>query len=37
MRHVFIDPATKVKRPMPDDIRAALEPYAIAEAETAAR
>jgi acyl-CoA thioester hydrolase len=35
MRHVFIDPATKLKRPMPDDIRLALEPYAIAEAEAA--
>jgi len=31
MRHVFIDPATKQKRQMPDDIRAALEPYAEAE------
>lgn len=29
MRHVFIDPATKLKRPMPDDIRVALEPYAL--------
>lgn len=29
MRHVFIDPASKLKRPMPDDIRAALEPYAV--------
>jgi acyl-CoA thioester hydrolase len=28
MRHVFIDPASKAKRPMPDDIRTALEPYA---------
>jgi acyl-CoA thioester hydrolase len=27
LRHVFIDPATKSKRPMPDDVRAALEPY----------
>ena len=27
IRHVFIDPATKAKQPMPDDIRAALEPY----------
>lgn len=27
LRHVFIDPATKAKRPMPDDVRAALEPY----------
>jgi acyl-CoA thioester hydrolase len=31
MRHVFIDPATKQKRPMPDDIRAGLEPYLVAE------
>ena len=31
MRHVFIDPATKQKRQMPDDIRAALEPYLVAE------
>src|SRR4051794_26091914 len=31
MRHVFIAPATKQKRPMPDDIRAGLEPYAIAD------
>jgi acyl-CoA thioester hydrolase len=29
MRHVFIDPATKLKRPMPEDIRAALEPYEV--------
>src|SRR3954447_20353116 len=27
IRHVFIDPATKAKRAMPDDIRAGLEPY----------
>jgi acyl-CoA thioester hydrolase len=26
-RHVFIDPATKTKRPIPDEIRSALEPY----------
>ena len=32
MRHVFIDPETKEKRPMPDDIRVALEPYEIVEA-----
>jgi acyl-CoA thioester hydrolase len=31
MRHVFIDPATKLKRPMPEDIRAGLEPYLMAE------
>jgi acyl-CoA thioester hydrolase len=28
MRHVFIDPETKQKKPMPDEIRTALEPYA---------
>jgi acyl-CoA thioester hydrolase len=28
MRHVFIDPETKEKKPMPDEIRKALEPYA---------
>src|SRR3954469_9947640 len=33
MRHVFIDPATKEKRPMPDDIRTALEPYAVTDGE----
>lgn len=27
IRHVFIDPATKTKRPMPDDVRASLAPY----------
>ena len=27
MRHVFIDPATKAKQPIPDDIHRALEPY----------
>src|SRR3954454_1096171 len=32
MRHVFIDPETKQKRPMPDDIRAGLEPYLVVEA-----
>jgi acyl-CoA thioester hydrolase len=31
IRHVFIDPETKAKRPMPDDIRAGLEPYLAAE------
>jgi acyl-CoA thioester hydrolase len=36
MRHVFIDPATKDKRPMPDDIRAALMPYLAEEPEPAA-
>jgi acyl-CoA thioester hydrolase len=39
MRHVFIDPATKSKRAIPDEIRAGLEPYAIPQedAEAAAR
>jgi len=27
MRHVFIDPATKLKKPMPDNIRAAMQAY----------
>jgi acyl-CoA thioester hydrolase len=31
LRHVFIDPKTKQKRPIPDDIRARLEPYAMAD------
>ena len=31
IRHVFIDPDTKEKRPMPDDIRAGLEPYVAPE------
>src|SRR3954447_27060064 len=33
IRHVFIDPETKGKRPMPDDIRAGLEPYVAPELE----
>jgi acyl-CoA thioesterase FadM len=37
LRHVFIDPSTKLKRPMPDDIRAALQPYAVEEQEVAQR
>ncbi len=32
MRHVFIDPATKAKKPIPDDIRRGLEPYAESDA-----
>jgi acyl-CoA thioester hydrolase len=35
MRHVFIEPATKMKRPMPDNIRAALAPYEVAESPEA--
>ena len=31
VRHVFIDPATKQKRGIPDDVRAALEPYVQTE------
>lgn len=27
MRHVFIDPATKEKRPIPDSVREGLAPY----------
>jgi acyl-CoA thioester hydrolase len=33
MRHVFIDPDTKEKKPMPDDIRRAFEPYVTGEAD----
>ena len=36
MRHVFIEPATKDKRTMPDSIRSALEPYLAPELEPAA-
>jgi acyl-CoA thioester hydrolase len=28
MRHVFVDPATKLKKPIPDDIRRGLSAYA---------
>ena len=31
IRHVFIDPATKTKTPMPQSIRDALEPYLEAD------
>lgn len=27
VRHVFVDPATKAKKPIPDDIRLALAPF----------
>ena len=27
MRHVFVDAVTRAKRPIPDDVRRALEPY----------
>ena len=36
IHHVFIDPHAYSKRPIPEDIRAALEPYLEAEAETPA-
>ena len=32
MRHVFIDPGTKAKKEMPEDIRRAFEPYVADEA-----
>ena len=28
VRHVFVDPATGTKKPIPDDVREALAPYA---------
>jgi acyl-CoA thioester hydrolase len=31
MRHVFVQPGTNTKRPMPDEIRAALEPLLVEE------
>ncbi len=37
MRHVFIDPATKLKKPIPEEIRAAMEPYLAHDSEAAAR
>jgi acyl-CoA thioester hydrolase len=36
IHHVFIDPDTYRKRPIPDDIRAALESYLIAETQAEA-
>jgi acyl-CoA thioester hydrolase len=35
IHHVFIDPPSKRKRPIPDNIRAALEPYLVAAPEPA--
>jgi acyl-CoA thioester hydrolase len=32
IHHVFVDPASYTKRPIPDDVRAGLEPYVVAEA-----
>ena len=31
IRHVFIDPEAKTKRPIPDDVRKGLEPYLEAD------
>lgn len=33
LRHVFIDPATKAKREIPEDVREGLTPYLDTEAE----
>jgi YbgC/YbaW family acyl-CoA thioester hydrolase len=33
LRYVFIDPATKKKRPVPDEVRASLESYLPPEGE----
>jgi acyl-CoA thioester hydrolase len=30
LRHVFVDPETFAKKPIPDEVRRALEPYAEA-------
>src|SRR4051794_13001408 len=35
MRHVFIDPSTKQKRTMPEDIRRGLEPYVVGDRDLA--
>ena len=37
LRHVFVDPQSFEKQPMPDDLRAALEPYASPTATTRSR
>jgi acyl-CoA thioester hydrolase len=29
IHHVFVDPATYTKRPIPDDVKAGLEPYLV--------
>ena len=29
IHHVFVDPASYTKRPIPDDVRAGLEPYLV--------
>jgi acyl-CoA thioester hydrolase len=35
MRHVFVEPGTTIKRPIPDDIRAALTPLLAEQAAPA--
>ena len=35
VRHVFVDPETKLKKPIPEDIRRGLSPYRAEEAATA--
>jgi acyl-CoA thioesterase FadM len=30
LRHVFVDAGTTEKKPIPDDVRAALDPYVTA-------
>ena len=36
IHHVFVDSATYTKRPIPDDVRAGLEPYLIEQVEAPA-
>jgi acyl-CoA thioester hydrolase len=36
MRHVFVDAATRSKRPIPEDVRSGLAPYAVEELGPAA-
>lgn len=36
IHHVFIDPQAYTKRPIPDDVRAGLEPYLATEVEAPA-
>ncbi|WP_067472174.1 acyl-CoA thioesterase [Actinomadura hibisca] len=33
VRHVFVDPHTMAKKEMPADVRTALEPYVVADAD----
>jgi acyl-CoA thioester hydrolase len=36
LHHVFVDPTSYTKRPIPDDVRTGLEPYLIEEVEAPA-